>query len=212
MNTLLAGALKQGLIELSLEVSDEQQQKLLDYLALLVKWNSAYNLTAVRDPLAMVSRHLLDSLSIAPWIKPINGRFLDVGSGGGLPGVPLAIVFPDKHWTLVDSIGKKVRFLSQVKLQLALNNLEAVQSRIEQLQTDAPFNAIVSRAFSEISTFVEKTRHLGNPQSYWLAMKGVLSAKESQSISADFYYTANHTIKVPSCQGVRHLLILRCTS
>jgi len=211
MSGLLA-ELKQGLNALNLEISAFQQQKLLDYLALLVKWNNTYNLTAVRDPNEMVSRHLLDSLSIAPWIKPIIGRFLDVGSGGGLPGVPLAIVFPEKNWTLVDSIGKKVRFLTQVKLQLNLDNLQAVQTRIEQLQTDTPFNGIVSRAFSEVADFAEKTRHLGDPQTHWLAMKGAAMAEELQQLPKDFHCAANHLVKVPGCQARRHLLILRRTA
>jgi len=209
--TVLLDNLKQGLNVLNLEISAKQQQKLMDYLALLVKWNSAYNLTAVREPGEMVSRHLLDSLSIAPWVKPTMGRFLDVGSGGGLPGVPLAIVFPEKNWTLVDSIGKKVRFLTQVKLQLNLNNLQAVQTRIEQLQTDAPFNGVVSRAFSEVSAFVEKTRHLGDSQTHWLAMKGALNAEELKPLPADFICEKVQKLKVPGCQGERHLLILRRT-
>jgi len=211
MNILLA-ELQQGLKTLNLEITTEQQQKLLDYLALLVKWNSAYNLTAVRDPQAMIARHLLDSLSIAPWVLPINGRFLDVGSGGGLPGVPLSIVFPEQNWTLVDSIGKKVRFLTQVKLQLGLNNLQTVQTRIEQFQAGTAFDGIVSRAFSEVADFAEKTRHLGDTQTHWLAMKGAVQTQELQQLPEDFCCTANHSLKVPSCQGLRHLLILRRTT
>jgi len=208
----LLNELQQGLKELNLEINPEQQQKLLDYLALLIKWNSAYNLTAVRDPSEMVSRHLLDSLSIAPWINPISGHFLDVGSGGGLPGVPLAIVFPKKNWTLVDSIGKKVRFLTQVKLQLNLDNLQAVQTRIEQLQADTPFSAIVSRAFSEVADFAEKTRHLGDSQTHWLAMKGAVGMRELKQLPADFICEKVQKLKVSGCQGERHLLILRRTS
>jgi len=211
MKVLLA-ELQQGLKTLNLEISTQQQQKLLDYLDLLIKWNKAYNLTAVRDPNEMISRHLLDSLSIAPWVLPINGDFLDVGSGGGLPGVPLGIVFPEQNWTLVDSIGKKVRFLTQVKLQLGLNNLQALQTRIEQFQAGTAFNGIVSRAFSEVADFAEKTRHLGDMDTYWLAMKGAAQAEELQQLPADFCVQENHPLKVPGCQGERHLLILRRTT
>jgi len=207
--TVLLDELKQGLNALNLAISTQQQQKLLDYLALLVKWNSTYNLTAVRDPIEMVSRHLLDSLSIAPWVLPINGRFLDVGSGGGLPGVPLAIVFPEQNWTLVDSIGKKVRFLTQVKLQLGLDNVQAQQTRVEQFQSDTPFNGIVSRAFSQIATFAEQTRHLGDKKTLWLAMKGAACAEELQQLPKDFNCSNRLGLSVPGCQGERHLLILQ---
>jgi len=201
--------LRNGLAALNLPASATQQQKLLDYLALLSKWNDAYNLTAVRDPAQMISRHLLDSLSIAPWIQETSGRFLDVGSGGGLPGIPLAILFARQNWTLVDSIGKKVRFLTQAKLQLGLDNVQALQTRVEQLQGIAPFDAIASRAFAEIATFVGQTRHLGDEKTRWLAMKGANCDKELQRLPKDFTCSEKHPLNVPGCQGKRHLLILR---
>jgi len=207
-----AALLAQGLDELKLKLSAAQQQKLLDYLALLAKWNAAYNLTAVRDPDEMVSRHLLDSLSIAPWVAETCGAILDVGSGGGLPGVPLAIAFPQKNFSLLDTVGKKVRFLTQVKLQLDLNNLQPLQARVERFQVQKPFACVVSRAFSELAAFAQNTRHLGDGQTRWLAMKGSAALDEQAALPADFRLEQTHSLAVPGCQGQRHLLILRRVS
>lgn len=207
-----AAELVRGAGELGIELSEGQQQQLLAYLALLIKWNKAYNLTAVRDPDEMVSRHLLDSLSVVPFVVEAGRTWLDVGSGGGMPGVPLAIMFPDRHFTLLDSNGKKTRFLTQVKLELKLTNLEVVYSRVEQFQPLAAFDGITSRAFSSLEDFANWTRHLGNVSTRWLAMKGVQPDDELQRLPADFRLDACHVLKVPGCQGQRHLLILRRTS
>ncbi|OYW86812.1 MAG: 16S rRNA (guanine(527)-N(7))-methyltransferase RsmG, partial [Pseudomonadales bacterium 32-61-5] len=123
-----AAELREGALQLGIELSEEQQRLLLGYLALLNKWNKAYNLTAVRDPAEMVSRHLLDSLSVVPQVETGGDRWLDVGSGGGMPGIPLAILFPERNFTLLDSNGKKTRFLTQVKLELKLANVEVIHS------------------------------------------------------------------------------------
>ncbi len=199
-----AAELVRGAQALGVELSEGQQQQLLAYLALLIKWNKAYNLTAVRDPDEMVSRHLLDSLSVVSFVAESGQTWLDVGSGGGMPGVPLAIMFPDRSFTLLDSNGKKTRFLTQVKLELKLANLEVVHSRVEQFQPAEAFDGITSRAFSSLEDFASWTRHLGNTQTRWLAMKGVQPD--------DFRLDACHVLKVPGCQGQRHLLILRRTS
>ena len=204
-----AEELAQGALELGVEVSPKQQQQLLAYLALLIKWNKAYNLTAVRDPDEMVSRHLLDSLSVQPFVFAAGDNWLDVGSGGGMPGIPLAILFPERRFTLLDSNGKKTRFLTQVKLELKLANLEVIHSRVEAFKPEQPFNGIVSRAFSSLEDFANWTRHLGDGQSQWLAMKGVHPDDELQALPADFRLAATHVLKVPGCQGQRHLLILR---
>lgn len=205
-----AGELARGIETLGLDIDMATQQRLLDYLALLAKWNKAYNLTAVRDVDEMVSRHLLDSLSIVPQFEAAGGeRWLDVGSGGGMPGIPLAILFPGKSLTLLDSNGKKTRFLTQVKLELKLDNLQVIHSRVEAFQPEQPFNGIVSRAFSSLEDFTNWTRHLGDARTNWLAMKGVHPSEELAALPEDFRVEAEHALAVPGCQGQRHLLILR---
>lgn len=209
VSTRHAEELARGALELGVEVSPQQQEQLLAYLALLIKWNKAYNLTAVRDPDEMVSRHLLDSLSVVPYVAEAGDNWLDVGSGGGMPGIPLAILFPERQFTLLDSNGKKTRFLTQVKLELKLANLDVIHSRVEAFTPEQPFSGIVSRAFSSLEDFSNWTRHLGDGQTQWLAMKGVHPDDELQALPADFRLTATHVLKVPGCQGQRHLLILR---
>lgn len=207
-----ADELARGAAELGVSLDDTQKRQLLAYLELLIKWNKAYNLTAVRDPNEMVSRHLLDSLSVVPYVDQGGQRWLDVGSGGGMPGVPLAILFPERAFTLLDSNGKKTRFLTQVKLELKLANLEVIHSRVEQYQPPQPFAGITSRAFSSLADFTGWTRHLGDTETLWLAMKGVQPDGELQALPNDFSLRSCDVLKVPGCQGQRHLLILRRTS
>ncbi len=204
--------LSRGAEQLGVALDASQQRRLLGYLALLIKWNKAYNLTAVRDPDEMVSRHLLDSLSVVPFVADGGECWLDVGSGGGMPGIPLAILFPDRHFTLLDSNGKKTRFLTQVKLELGLSNLDVVHGRVEAFTPERPFDGICSRAFSALDDFANWTRHLGDASARWLAMKGVHPDDELQALPDDFRLAATHVLKVPGCQGQRHLLILRRSS
>jgi 16S rRNA (guanine527-N7)-methyltransferase len=199
-----------GARELGVDLSESQHSQLLAYLALLIKWNKAYNLTAVRNPDEMVSRHLLDSLSVVRFVE--GERQLDVGSGGGMPGIPLAILFPDRKITVLDSNGKKTRFLTQVKLELALSNLEVIHSRAEAFQPMLPFNGIISRAFSSLEDFTQWTRHMGDSDTRWLAMKGLHPADELVALPADFSLESAQALAVPGCQGQRHLLILRRTA
>lgn len=205
-----AKELAQGARELGVLLTDEQQKLLLDYLALLKKWNKAYNLTAVRDPNEMVSRHLLDSLSVLPFVQGNN--WLDVGSGGGMPGVILAIMQPEAQFTLLDSNGKKTRFLTQVKLELGLDNLQVVNSRVETFEPPVAFDGIVSRAFSSLADFTNLTRHLSSKQTTWLAMKGLYPDAELQALPEDFTVQQSEELAVPGCQASRHLLILRRTA
>ncbi len=205
-----AEELSTGARQLGLELSAAQQEQLLAYLALLIKWNKAYNLTAVRDPDEMVSRHLLDSLSVMEFIH--TPRWLDVGSGGGMPGIPLSILHPDKQVTVLDSNGKKTRFLTQVKLELKLDNLTVIHKRVEDFQPAQPFTGIISRAFSSMENFTNWTRHLGDSQTQWLAMKGLHPADELVALPADFKVDSEQALTVPGCQGQRHLLILRRTA
>ena len=201
--------LAQGAQALGVALTAQQHEQLLAYLALLIKWNKAYNLTAVRNPDEMVSRHLLDSLSVVPFVALYGDNWLDVGSGGGMPGIPLAILFPERRFTLLDSNGKKTRFLTQVKLELKLANLDVIHSRVEEFRPEKPFTGICSRAFSSLQDFSDWTRHLGNGETHWLAMKGVQPDDELQALPADFHLQSCDVLKVPGCQGQRHLLILR---
>lgn len=206
-----AEELTQGAATLGVALDARQHELLMGYLALLIKWNKAYNLTAVRNPDEMVSRHLLDSLSVVPFVAERGNDWLDVGSGGGMPGVPLAILFPERRFTLLDSNGKKTRFLTQVKLELGLDNLGVVNARVEAFRPPQPFAGIVSRAFSALEDFANWTRHLGDRDTHWLAMKGLRPDDELARMPDDFKVEAEHTLAVPGCQGQRHLLILRRT-
>ncbi|MEE4617949.1 16S rRNA (guanine(527)-N(7))-methyltransferase RsmG [Pseudomonas alliivorans] len=209
-----AEELSTGARALGIELTPVQHEQLLAYLGLLIKWNKAYNLTAVRNPDEMVSRHLLDSLSVIPFIDSDaeNERWLDVGSGGGMPGIPMAIMFPQMNVSLLDSNGKKTRFQTQVKLELKLDNLEVIHSRAETYQPDVPFNGIISRAFSSLEDFAGWTRHMGDTQTRWLAMKGLHPADELVALPTDFHLDSAQALTVPGCQGQRHLLILRRTA
>ena len=163
--------LSAGVAEMGLPVSLETQRVLINYLNLLVKWNKVYNLTAVRDPLDMITLHLLDSLSVLPFIK--GSSLLDVGSGGGLPGIVLAICLPELLVTTIVSVQKKAIFMRQVKGELGLENLQVVHKRVEEYEVEKPFELIISRAFSELSHFMALTQHLLVDGGLWLAMKGV---------------------------------------
>jgi len=156
-----------GIKQLGLDLPSDAFRQ---YLVLLHKWNRAYNLTAVRDIEAMVGRHVLDSLAILPWLK--GNRLLDVGSGAGLPGIPLALARPELQVVLLDSNGKKVRFLQEVKRALSLNNVEVIQSRVENYRPEHGFDTVTSRAFSDLQQMLHWTHHLVAPHGIWLAMKG----------------------------------------
>ncbi len=179
--THIEHALKHGMHSLGLDVSCDG---LLHYLSLLHKWNQAYNLTAIRDMESMVTRHILDSLAILPWIQ--GPRVLDVGTGPGLPGVPLALANPDLHVVLLDSNGKKVRFLQEVKRALALNNVEIVQMRVENYLPAQGFDTVTSRAFSELKLMLDSTHHLIAAKGIWLAMKGKYPEAELANINRPY--------------------------
>jgi 16S rRNA (guanine527-N7)-methyltransferase len=170
-------ALSQGIEQFGLHLPID---KLLQYLTLLHKWNHAYNLTAIRDMDLMVTRHVLDSLAVIPWVK--GARMLDVGSGAGLPGIPLALALPQLHVVLLDSNGKKIRFLQEVKRALSLSNVEIIQSRAENYHPPSGFDTVISRAFSDLSQMIAWTRHLIAPEGIWLAMKGRRPDAELQTL------------------------------
>jgi len=195
-----------GLQQMGLELSQAQQQKLLKYLALLMKWNRAYNLTAIRDPEEMVSRQLLDSLSILPLIH--GRRILDVGTGAGLPGIPLAICLPDVSFTLLDSNGKKIRFVQQVKLELGLDNVEVQHSRVEQLDNVMGFDTITSRAFAALPKIVALTTGLMADQGILLAMKGTVPQEEVAELRQTGAEVEITRLEVPQSGGERHAIIV----
>lgn len=197
--------LESQLTAIGVEASETQLERLLAYLALLVKWNKAYNLTAVRDPREMITRHLTDSLSILPWIA--DGRLIDVGSGPGLPGIPLAIMRPELDVTTLDSNGKKTRFQNQVKMELGIDNLQVIHGRVEQCQS-GPFDQIVSRAFASLSDMLEWTGHLCSEQGVFLAMKGLYPEAELEQLPPGFQLNSSHRLELPATDGERHLLIL----
>lgn len=198
--------LQDGLAGMTLSLSEGQQQQLLAFLALLNKWNKAYNLTAVRDEQVMVSRQLLDSLSILPWLT--TEHLLDVGAGGGLPGIPLAIACPDKHFTLLDSNGKKTRFLNQCVLELGLKNVEVIHGRAEDCRPEQPFSQISSRAFTALENLVGWCGQLLANNGQFLAMKGQYPDDEVSALPEDWRVTSSHSLKVPGADGERHLLIV----
>lgn len=197
-----------GIAEIGLDVSAEKQQKLLQYLSLLQKWNKVYNLTAVREPLEMVTLHLLDSLSVLQYI--CFKSLLDVGSGGGLPGIVLAICLPDLQVTTIDTVQKKAIFMRQVKGELGLENLTVVNERVENFHPTGKFEAIISRAFSEISLFIELTQHLIAKNGQWLAMKGTVPHHELASQEFEILGIKPSKIislKVAGLQAERHLVV-----
>lgn len=201
----LQAKLEAGLLEAGLNLPENVRQKLLDYLALIQKWNKVHNLTAVRDPEDMVTLHLLDSLSVLPHIK--SGRLLDVGSGAGLPGIPLALCLPDLQVTVMDSSHKKASFMRQVKAELNIPNLEVVCGRVEDYQPEQLFDIVISRAFSDLNQFVMLTKHLCKVDGQWLAMKGVHPYDELAQL--DIVPAKVVSLKVPGLQAQRHLVFLK---
>lgn len=207
MDKQLATDLQRGCDALELSLDPAQSDLLLDYLGLLIKWNKAYNLTAVRDPGQMVSRHLLDSLVIAPHIS--GQRLIDVGTGAGLPGVPMAIMFPQREFHLLDSNGKKTRFLFQVKTALRLDNMTVHHERVESFRPERPFNAVLSRAFASLQDMMAGCRHLLTPEGRFLAMKGVYPTDELEAIKAQYDLQAVYPLAVPGLAEQRHLVEIK---
>ena len=207
--TSKAVQLARGLMAMNTCVSQEQQEKLLAYLDLLYKWNRVYSLTALKEDDQAVSHHLLDSLSILPFVP--TGNLLDVGSGGGTPGIPLAIARPELAVTLLDSNTKKAAFLRQAAIELGLNNIAVHSGRVEQYHPDTGFAAITSRAFAELADFVSLSKHLLAPGGRWLAMKGVRPEEEMARLPDDVGVDAAYPLTVPGINGERHLVVLRRT-
>jgi len=197
--------LKQGVVALQLNLSENQINQLMLYLDLLIKWNGVYNLTSVRNPVDMVKQHLLDSLSaVFAFNNALN--ILDVGAGGGLPGIVLAIVYPNTKVALIDTVNKKTAFLKQVKAELKLDNVTVYTGRVEQLQVEVLFDVITSRAFSELSNFVNWAGHLLNKGGQMIALKGQLPEDEIAVLPSGWLVKKVQAVSVPNLDAQRHLL------
>lgn len=199
--------LQSGLKEMGLDLSGEQQDKLLAYVEMLKKWNKTYNLTALRDESQIISHHLLDSLTLPPYLEGVQ-TMLDVGSGGGQPGIPAAVCRPDLQITLLDANTKKTSFLQQAAIELELKNVRVVSGRVEAVQ-GLRADVITSRAFAELANFVNWTAHLLQDGGCWAAMKGVYPAAEIDRLPDSVCVERVDKIRVPQLNAERHMVILR---
>ena len=206
--TALAAELVAGIKALSLDLNEKQTEQLLDYLALLSKWNSVYNLTSVRDPRQMVTHHLLDSLAAVPAFTGAR-NVLDVGAGGGLPGIVLAIARPDMSVSLIDTVHKKTAFLTQVKAELQLSNVTVYTAKVQEVAVPALFDVITSRAFADLSDFVNWSGHLLAEGGQFIALKGTAPPEEQERLPKEWKVTQLKPIQVPGLQAERHLVFIQ---
>ena len=208
--TTVLNKLSRLLNDAGISLTDHQKQQLVAYVDMLHKWNKAYNLTSVRDPNEMLIRHILDSVVVAPHLT--GTRFIDVGTGPGLPGVPLAIVLPHAHFTLLDSLGKRIRFLRQVQHELKIDNIAPVQSRVEAFPAEPPFDGVISRAFASLNDMVSWCHHLPAGEGRFYALKGLLPDDEIAQLPPGFSVDSVVKLRVPQLEGERHLVIVKANS
>lgn len=202
--------LTNGATQLGLSLTENQTEKLLAYIQEFDKWNKAYNLSAIRNLEQMIPRHLLDSLSVVPYVANTTAEnIIDVGTGGGLPGIPLAIMFPEKKIALLDSNGKKTRFLFHVKTLLNLTNVSVENRRVEEFQPQQKFHIVISRAFASLQDMTDGCAHLLADGGIFMAMKGQYPADELEPLAARIELQASYPLAVPNSEGERHLLILK---
>lgn len=200
----LADRLSQLLKQTDLTISAQQQQQLIRLLGLLHKWNKAYNLTSVRDPADMLIRHILDSIVVSPFLH--GQRVIDVGTGPGLPGLPLAICNPDKQFVLLDSLGKRVSFIRQVVHELQLTNVTPVLARVQDYQPDPGFDSVVSRAFASLADMLSWCHHLPSANGRFIALKGLATEEELAAVESPYRVLAIHALKVPTLEAARHVV------
>jgi 16S rRNA (guanine527-N7)-methyltransferase len=200
-------SLARGIDELNLDISDDAFDRMLAFVNLMIKWNRVYNLTSVRDPEQIIRRHILDSLVVIPYLR--GTQILDVGSGGGLPGIPLSLACPDRQFTLLDSNGKKTRFLTQARAELELANVDIAKARIEQYRPKQGFDTIISRAFSSVGEMAANTVHLCADGGRILAMKGIYPVAEMESLPESVEFIESVPLQVPGLEAERHLIILQ---
>lgn len=199
--------LQEGLQTMGLTLTTAQQLLLLEYVVLLKKWNSTYNLTALRDESTMISHHVLDSLTLLPYIRDAK-TLMDVGSGGGMPGIPTAICRPDLHITLLDANTKKTSFLQQAVIELGLHNVSVASGRVEAMH-DKKVDVVTSRAFAELADFISLTKHLLNDNGYWAAMKGVYPYEELEHVPNHIVVERVDKLTVPMLDAERHMVVMR---
>ena len=204
----LLSLLESGLAELGLELDADQKKRLLDFVELLAKWNKSYNLTAITDPQKMLYYHLLDSLAIFQQVKP-GQVLLDVGSGAGLPGIPLAIAIPGSKWTLLDSNGKKTRFMQQALAMCGIDNARVVKSRVQDYDAPQPIDIIVSRAYASIGHYVTSVAHLCGVHTRLLTLKTGLDPAEKQTLDSNKYLIQETELQVPGIAEKRSLVSIR---
>ena len=202
MKAKLASLLAQA----NIKISDQQIQQLIDLVNLLNKWNKAYNLTSVRDPQEMLVKHILDSLVVSPYLQ--GDRFIDVGTGPGLPGLPLAIINPSKQFVLLDSLGKRISFIRNAIRELGLTNVEPVLSRVEDYHPDYQFDGVLSRAFASLKDMTEWCHHLPKSDGLFYALKGLYHEEEVKELNPQFKVKNVIKLEVPELTGERHLVIL----
>ncbi|EDP99863.1 16S rRNA (guanine(527)-N(7))-methyltransferase RsmG [Shewanella benthica] len=203
---MLSALLGEYLAEMNLTATEQQQQQLVGFVEMLNKWNKAYNLTSVRDPQQMLIRHIMDSLAVSAHL--VGERFIDVGTGPGLPGIPLAIMNPDKHFVLLDSLGKRIRFLKQVQFNLGIDNISSVESRVEAYEPEEKFDGVLSRAFASIEDMLHWCHHLPTDNGCYYALKGQLAEDEMTNIPQGYQLTDVIKLSVPRLDEQRHLLIV----
>lgn len=204
----MLNTLNQLLSAAAINISDQQKEQLLAYVNLLAKWNKAYNLTSVREPQQMLIRHIMDSIMVESHLS--GNKFIDVGTGPGLPGIPLAIVRPNASFTLLDSLGKRVRFLKQVEHELGLTNLVLVQSRVEDFTDSIGFDGVISRAFASLTDMLNWCHHLLNQDSgRFYALKGIYPAEELKNLVVPFQLESAIKLKIPQLSEERHLIIIK---
>ncbi|MFT5503032.1 MAG: 16S rRNA (guanine527-N7)-methyltransferase [Gammaproteobacteria bacterium] len=204
----LSAELQRGLEILNLELSVDQSNRMLVYLELLQKWNQRFNLTAITEPRKMLSHHIFDSLSIASSVNP-HDRSLDVGSGAGLPGIPLAIAMPESQWLLLDSNGKKTRFMQQAIAACSIENAEVVKSRVQDYHAAQPLSLIVSRAYASLGDFITSVSHLINERTRLLAMKTAIKSEERDTADISQFNITETELNVPGVDSSRTLFELR---
>jgi len=198
--------LNEALNKNNLHISNEIQQKMILFVDLILKWNKVFNLTAIRDIDQAIWLHLVDSLIIQSYLH--GKKIIDVGSGAGLPGIPLALLFPEKQFVLLDSNGKKTRFIQQAIIELGLKNVSVIQSRVENFLPEVSFDSIITRAFATLDVMLEQTNHLLAPKGQFLAMKGIYPAAEIAALPAEFKILAVHRLNISGVSAERHLVCI----
>ena len=195
------------LTQAEIQLTDRQKDQLIQLVQLLNKWNKAYNLTSVRDPQEMLVKHILDSIVVSPYLQ--GDLFIDVGTGPGLPGLPLAIINPTKQFVLLDSLGKRISFIRNAVRELGLTNVEPILSRVEEYQPEQKFDGVLSRAFASLKDMTDWCHHLPKENGYFYALKGIYHEDEVQELDKKFEIKGVITLSVPELVGERHLIVIK---